>query len=83
MFIVTYKGRRHSKRLIISEGYVKNIAETIDGVPFALSPALVHSKDPIDYRTTEGNTERSKEILPYFPFNLTAHQIIFNSPWMN
>jgi hypothetical protein len=31
------------------------MADTFEGVPFACSPALVHNKTPIDYRTTEGS----------------------------
>jgi hypothetical protein len=31
------------------------MSETLEGVPFALLPTLVHNKAPIDYRTAEGS----------------------------
>jgi hypothetical protein len=31
------------------------MSETLEGVPFAISPALVHNNAPINYRTAEGS----------------------------
>jgi hypothetical protein len=43
---------------------VRKMAETLEGVPFALSPALVHNKAPINYRTAEGSKIFKGAIAP-------------------
>ena len=52
------------------------MSETFEGVPFALSPALVHNKAPIDYRTAEGSKILKGAIaFPPIQFDCTSDNL--------